>query len=95
MNTLFIILAVLIVLLFIVGIICKIKKEGLRPTIVSLIVKAEEELGSNAGQEKLAYVVNTIYEMLPKSLRIFITKKAMTNFVQNVFNLVKEALDYK
>ncbi len=90
------ILILLIGFIIAVGYIClSIKKEGLKDTTVKLIVKAEEMLGSGNGKEKMAYVVEALTTVLPLPFRLFVTTELLTEFVQSVFDLVKEALDYR
>lgn len=90
------ILILLIGFIFAVGYIClSIKKEGLKATTVKLIVKAEEMFASGEGKEKMAYVVETLTKVLPMPFRLFVTTELLTEFVQSVFDMVKEALDYR
>ena len=72
-----------------------IKKNGLIPVVVKMIVAAEDQFEKGANQEKINYVIDSLLEFLPKILRCFITKENVKSFVQKVFNSVKEALDYR
>ena len=72
-----------------------IKKNGLIPVVVKMIVAAEDQFEKDANQEKINYVIDSLLEFLPKILRCFITRENVKSFVQKVFNSVKEALDYK
>lgn len=72
-----------------------IKKNGLIPVVVKMIVAAEDQFEKGANQEKINYVIDSLLEFLPKILRCFITRENVKSFVQKVFNGVKEALDYK
>lgn len=72
-----------------------IKKNGLIPVVVKMIVAAEDHFEKGANQEKINYVIDSLLEFLPKILRCFITRENVKSFVQKVFNSVKEALDYK
>lgn len=72
-----------------------IKKNGLIPVVVKMIVAAEDQFEKGANQEKINYVIDSLLEFLPKILRCFITRENVKSFVQKVFNSVKEALDYK
>lgn len=70
----------------------KIYKNGLRKTVIDLIVKVEDTIEDN--QEKFNNVVMGIIEKLPFPFNIFITTTSIENFVQKVFDEVKVALDY-
>lgn len=72
-----------------------IKKNGLIPVVVKMIVAAEGQFEKGANQEKINYVIDSLLEFLPKILRCFITRENVKSFVQKVFNSVKEALDYR
>ena len=72
-----------------------IKKNGLIPVVVKMIVAAEDQFEKGANQEKINYVIDSLLEFLPKILRCFITRENVKSFVQKVFNSVKEALDYR
>ena len=51
--------------------------------------------GAGKGQEKLNWVVNRTYEMLPPWLKFYLTKKDYKNFVQDSFDYVtKLTKDY-
>ena len=89
-----IILVVLIVVAFIIWLAWQIKKKGLREFATEMIVKAEDMYQQGENQEKLNYVIDKVIGMLPKPLQFFITREAVNNFVQSVFDTVKKALDY-
>ena len=72
-----------------------IKKNGLIPVVVKMIVAAEDQFEKGENQEKINYVIDSLLEFLPKILRCFITRENVKSFVQKVFNSVKEALDYR
>lgn len=71
-----------------------IQKEGLRNVAIKLIVIAEKNFGSGEGKKKMEMVVANIYKALPTPLKFFLTETMITNFVQMVFNEIKEALEY-
>ena len=52
-----------------------IKKNGLIPVVVKMIVAAEDQFEKGANQEKINYVIDSLLEFLPKILRCFITKE--------------------
>jgi uncharacterized protein (DUF608 family) len=90
------IVILLIGFIFAIGYICiSIKKEGLKATTVKFIVKAEEMFGSGEGQQKMKWVVDMLTPLIPMPFKLFVTTELLTEFVQSVFDLVKEALDYR
>ena len=90
------IIILLIGFIFAVGYIClSIKKEGLKATTVKLIVKAEAMFSSGEGKQKMKWVVDMLTPLIPIPFRILVTPELLTEFVQSVFDMVKEALDYR
>ena len=73
----------------------KIKTKGLRHVAIEMIVAAEKEFQSGQGSQKMEYVYNAIVALIPQPFKLFITKTAVINFIQNIFDEVKVALDYK
>lgn len=73
----------------------KIKTKGLRQVAIEMIVAAEKEFQSGQGSQKMEYVYNAIVALIPQPFKLFITKTAVINFIQNIFDEVKVALDYK
>ena len=59
-----------------------------------MIVKAEDMFKKGENTQKLNYVIDKVIDTLPKPLQFFITREAVQNFVQSVFDTVKKALDY-
>lgn len=59
-----------------------------------MIVKAEDMYQQGQNSEKLNFVIDKVIAILPTPLQFFITRNAVKNFVQNVFDTVKKALDY-
>ena len=89
-----IVIVVIVVIAFIIWLVWQIKKKGLKEFATEMIVKAEDMYKQGENQEKLNYVIDKVIAMLPKPLQFFITREAVKNFVQSVFNTVKKALDY-
>lgn len=81
----------LAVLLYIVW---QIKKKGLKKTVVNLIVVAEELFEDGEGQEKMNYVIDSVIGLLPFPLRLVITRNTLRKFIQKIFDIIKQALDY-
>lgn len=80
---------------FIAYICYQIKTKGLRKAAIDFIVEAEEQFQQGENQEKLEYVLEAIYVMVPGWVRLFVTKSAVTSFIQKIFDEVKIALDYR
>lgn len=88
-----IILAIIIALIFILFVIWQIVKNGLRQSIIDMIVLAEETLENN--QEKFNTVVGGVIAKLPLPFNLIITTSAVEKLVQKVFDEIKIALDCK
>lgn len=73
----------------------QIKSKGLRQTAISLIVYAEQMLGSGKGAEKMDYAIDKFIVLLPRPFNAIFTREMVKNFIQEVFNEIKDALDYK
>ena len=89
-----IIIVALIVIAFIIWLAWQIKKKGLKEFATEMIVKAEDMYKQGENTEKLNYVIDKVIGMLPTFLQFFITREAVKNFVQSIFDTVKKALDY-
>jgi hypothetical protein len=88
-------IVVIAILAFILYLVWQIKKKGLRATAVDLIVKAEDMFRQGDNENKLNYVIDKIISIIiPKPLRLFITRDSVKSFVQSVFDETKKALDY-
>lgn len=93
MDIMKIILLAVVVIITVFFIIWKIYKDGLRKTVIDLIVRVEETLEDN--EEKFNTVVMGILSKLPFPFNIFISTTTIENFVQATFDEVKKALDYQ
>lgn len=89
-----IVIVAILVIAFIIWLVWQIKKKGLKEFATEMIVKAEDMYKQGENAEKLNYVIDKVIEMLPTPLQFFITRDAVKNFVQSVFDTVKKALDY-
>lgn len=89
-----IIIVAIVVIAFVIWLTWQIKKKGLKEFATEMIVKAEDMYKQGENQEKLNYVIDRVIAMLPRVLQFFITREAIKNFVQSVFDTVKKALDY-
>ena len=86
---------VFVVIVFFILIFWELKTKGLKEFTTKMIVKAEDMFNSGDNQKKLDYVIDKVINKLPLVLQIFITRETIKKFVQNVFDMVKEALDYQ
>ena len=73
----------------------KVQKDGLRETVVQLIVVAERTFASGEGKKKMEAVIAGIHDFIPFPLSVILTETAIANFCQMVFDEVKEALNYR
>ena len=89
-----IIIVVILVIAFIIWLVWQIKKKGLKEFATEMIVKAEDMYKQGQNEEKLNFVIDKVIAILPTVLQFFITRESVKNFVQNVFDTVKKALDY-
>ncbi len=87
-------IVVIAILAFILYLVWQIKKKGLRTTAVDLIVKAEDMFKQGDNENKLNYVIDKIIVLIPAPLSFFITREAVREFIQTIFDEVKKALDY-
>lgn len=72
-----------------------IKKKGLKGTVIEMIVDAEERFKQGQNSQKLNYVIDIIMGLVPKGLRLFITRDTIKKFIQKIFDEVKICLDYQ
>lgn len=89
-----IIIVALLVIAFIIWLAWQIKKKGLKQFATEMIVKAEDMYEQGQNSEKLNFVIDKVIAILPTPLQFFITRNAVKNFVQSIFDTVKKALDY-
>lgn len=95
MDTLYIIIIALGIIITGVGSYITIKKQGLREFAINLIVEAEKIFEYGKNSEKFNYVFEKVYEKLPSFLKFIVTKEYVINFIQKIFDDIKIALDYK
>lgn len=73
----------------------QIKKSGLKGTAIELIVYAERMIGSGKGEEKMNYVIDKFIAYLPMPFRLLLTREMVKNFIQEVFDEIKDVLEYQ
>lgn len=86
---------VIMMIIFLAYVCYQIKTKGLRKAAIDFIVEAEEQFQQGENQEKLEYVLEALYVLVPSWVRLFVTKTAVISFINKVFAEVKVALDYK
>ena len=84
---------VLLFIVFILYLVWKLKKKGLRPFIIDFIVKAEEMFKQGQNEEKMNYVIDKIIALVPLPFSLVITRNMVKNIIQSVFDEIKKALD--
>ncbi len=94
-KTLCIIILILACISILIYLLYRVKKDGLRATVVDLIVSAETMFKKGENRQKFNYVVNKFIQFLPMPVRFFITVEAVEKFVQLIFDETKKALDYR
>lgn len=87
-------IVVIAILAFILYLVWQIKKKGLRQTVINLIVRAENMYKKGENEKKINYVIDKIIVLIPAPLSFFITREAVREFIQTIFDEVKKALDY-
>jgi len=87
-------IVVIAILAFIMYLVWQIKKKGLRQTAINLIVRAENMYKKGDNEKKINYVIDKIIVLIPAPLSFFITREAVREFIQTIFDEVKKALDY-
>ena len=78
----------------------QVKKKGLKQVAIDMIIKAEDMYNKGQNKEKMDFVIEKIEKTLSatlvgKILLNFITRGMIEHFIQNIFNTLKKALDYK
>ena len=58
--------------------------------LYALVTEAEKELGTGTGSLKLATVISKIYPKLPAFIKLFVTEKTITKWVEEALAAAKE-----
>lgn len=88
-SSILVVLAVIVGLLFLYK---RGKKEFVRQVVLSLVVQAEKALGSGTGELKYAMVVENIYKKLPFILTLLISKKELDRLIEDGVQYLKDYL---
>lgn len=95
MDVLNIIVLVVAIIIMLGSLYYQIKKNGLKGTAIELIVYAEQVIGSGKGEEKMNYVIDKFIAYLPMPFRLLLTREMVKNFIQEVFDEIKDVLEYQ
>jgi hypothetical protein len=82
------------VVCFIVKLIFNIKENGLEKTVKELILDAESTFQHGQNDEKMNYCIQKFIEALPFWMQKIATYNNIRHFIQDVFDGIKEAMDY-
>ena len=93
-ETLCIIILIIVCIISLLVLWYRIQKDGLRETVIKLIVVAERNFKSGEGKKKMETVIASIHDFIPFPLNIILTETAISTFCQTVFDEIKEALEY-
>ena len=81
------------VLMVVFGFLCAYfrTKTNVITKVSELIAQAEKEFSeiTKAGTQKFQFVVDSLYEYIPKILKPLITKEMLGGIVQNTFNAIE------
>lgn len=97
MNTLFVILTVLFVALFVISMVAYFKERTLdqiRKDVYDLFLKAEHKYKeSGQGKQKMKWVIGRARLLLPVWLQVIMTEEMFEKLIQIWFDGVKDLLD--
>ncbi len=97
MNTLFVILTVFFIALFILSMVAYFKErtlEEIRRDVYNLFLKAEHKYEeSGQGEQKMKWVISRARLLLPDWLRLIVTEDMFRKLIQIWFDGVKDLLD--
>jgi len=71
------------------------KRDTVRKIILSLVIQAENALGSGTGELKYAMVIDRAYDVLPTLVRFLITKKELDRLIEEAVQYMKLQLSEK
>lgn len=95
MNLLSICIIAVIVIVAVIFLVYKIKKNGLRKVAIEFIVLAEEKFEYGKNSAKFNYVFEAVYSLIPIWLKFIFTKQNVIKFIEKIFKEIKVALDYQ
>lgn len=96
-TILFILLTIAVLAMVVIGVIYYVRThtmEQIREQAYKCFLWAEHDVvGSRMGQQKLEYVIDRTYYLLPKWLQLFISKDLLRRIIDKWFIAVKDLLD--
>jgi len=69
------------------------KKGWVYRKLFTLVTMAEKEFGSGTGKIKYNYVLDQFYTIMPKILKLLITRKLIDEYIQIALKELKDALE--
>lgn len=88
----YITIAILLAIILLVYMLLKLNK-NIRQRAYKLFLYAEHNFVSGAGESKLEYVVNNVYQYLPSIIRLFVSENMLKRVIQKMFDEIKDLLD--
>ena len=88
--------SIMVVLFIVIGLLFlykRGKKEFVRQAVLSLVVQAEKALGSGTGDLKYVMVVENVYKILPPILKLLISQNELDNMIEDAVQYLKEYLE--
>lgn len=85
--------SILLVLIMVLGMLFlwyRGKKDIVINIIKAAVTEAEKIFGEGTGKAKLEYAISFVYPKLPSIVRLVVTEKALTNLIEKVLSDVKE-----
>jgi len=68
------------------------KKDRVKDILCKLICEVEDEFGSGKGELKKIEVFNRIYDWMPSLLKIFISRKMLDVWIEQLLQEIKDQL---
>lgn len=86
--------AVLVIVAVILFFVCKGKyRTQAKQILLSLVIAAEEKFGGGGtGEIKFSYVAERLYEIMPDSMKFFLTEASIANLIETAVTKMKEIL---
>lgn len=68
--------------------------DRIRKYAEKLMLFAEDNItGSKKGKQRMAYVLDQVYQLLPGWLKVFVSRERMQEILQSWYNDIKDYLD--
>lgn len=86
------VLIVLVVIMCLLVLYKKGKKEAVRNVVLALVVQSEKALGSGTGELKYAMVIDKLYDKLPLLVKLLFTQKELDLLIEEAVIKLKQVL---